>query len=52
MNQEKIALLKEMYQKYDFTSAEQNLLEEMFEAWGGKYLATLDWRIRDERDSF
>lgn len=32
--EEKIALLKEMYHKYDFTSEEQNLLAEMFETWG------------------
>lgn len=30
---EKIAILKEMYHKYDFTSAEQNLLAEMWEAF-------------------
>ena len=32
MNQDKIALLKEMFRKYDFTSEERNLLAEMWEA--------------------
>ena len=45
MNQDKIALLKEMYHKYDFTSAEQNLLAEMWEALREK-------ENKHERDSF
>lgn len=32
--EEKIALLREMFRKYDFTSEERNLLAEMWTAWG------------------
>ena len=45
MNQDKIALLKEMVRNYDFTSEEQNLIAEMWVAWGSVVIFSCpdDW---------